>query len=327
MKIPSLWLSVAIFAVSAVSQVHSTRAPFALTLSVEGEFIHGREPSEGSRVVKTGSNLYLSITKTNTSKHALACGTVTNQMTGLDPAYEFDVRDGKGNPVARHALDHPELASGSIQGIGCEFKPGESVTSRGNLISRLFDLSHPGIYTIQVSQPVADKTGAVVVKSNIVTITVTDDDSLVEKATPPFTLRIAGYADGVFGEQDRLLAHAGDEIGINIEKMNTSKSAQDCSSAWSNLSGLDEKYQYYVLDSSGRPASKRSIDSSMAFTRGPGMKSCQPGEVGGSSNITISRLYDLTRPGKYTIQISQPVSDNPANGVVKSNTIMVTIAP
>jgi hypothetical protein len=32
-------------------------------------------------------------------------------------------------------------------------------------------------------------------------------------------------------------------------------------------------------------------------------------------------------PGVYTIQVSRVVSDNPADGVVKSNKIMVTVTP
>jgi hypothetical protein len=41
----------------------------------------------------------------------------------------------------------------------------------------------------------------------------------------------------------------------------------------------------------------------------------------------ISRLYDLSQPGDYTIQLSRAVSDDPKNGVVKSNVITVTVTP
>jgi hypothetical protein len=53
---------------------------------------------------------------------------------------------------------------------------------------------------------------------------------------------------------------------------------------------------------------------------------CIPGESAGSS-VTLTKLYDLGRPGVYTIQIWQPVSDNPTDGVVKSNIITVTVIP
>jgi hypothetical protein len=50
----------------------------------------------------------------------------------------------------------------------------------------------------------------------------------------------------------------------------------------------------------------------------------KPGEAQ-AGTATITRLYDLSRPGNYTIQVSQPLSDNPEDGVVKSNTITVTV--
>jgi hypothetical protein len=39
----------------------------------------------------------------------------------------------------------------------------------------------------------------------------------------------------------------------------------------------------------------------------------------------ISGLYDLSQPGQYKIQVSRAISDNPKAGVVKSNTITVTV--
>jgi len=158
---------------SAVGQTQAASQPFTLTLGVEGEFINGHEPTEGSHVVKTGSNIYLTIKKTNTSKHKMGCGRVANRMTGLDPAYEYDVRNGNGNPVGKHVINHMELGSRDFQGLGCEFRPGESSTSGGNEITRLYDLSQPGEYSIQVSQPVTGKPKAEVVKSNTITVTVT----------------------------------------------------------------------------------------------------------------------------------------------------------
>jgi hypothetical protein len=41
--------------------------------------------------------------------------------------------------------------------------------------------------------------------------------------------------------------------------------------------------------------------------------------------IALSDLFNLSRPGQYTIQLSRAVSNNPKDGVVKSNTIRVTV--
>jgi hypothetical protein len=52
----------------------------------------------------------------------------------------------------------------------------------------------------------------------------------------------------------------------------------------------------------------------------------KPGEILQDEAI-VSNLYDLSRPGRYLIQVSRRVSDNPKDGVVKSNIIAVTVTP
>jgi hypothetical protein len=41
----------------------------------------------------------------------------------------------------------------------------------------------------------------------------------------------------------------------------------------------------------------------------------------------ISLLYDLSQPGAYTVQLSRTLSDDPKDGVVKSNAITVKVTP
>ncbi len=43
--------------------------------------------------------------------------------------------------------------------------------------------------------------------------------------------------------------------------------------------------------------------------------------------IEVSALWDMTRPGKYTIQVQRELPDEIGKGVVKSNTINVTVTP
>ena len=52
----------------------------------------------------------------------------------------------------------------------------------------------------------------------------------------------------------------------------------------------------------------------------------KPGEIF-QDEVIASKLYDLSRPGKYVIRVSRPVSDNPKDGVVKSNQIAVIVGP
>jgi len=46
-----------------------------------------------------------------------------------------------------------------------------------------------------------------------------------------------------------------------------------------------------------------------------------------TDEINLNRLDDFSRPGQYTIQVSRPVSENPKDGVVKSNEIHVSVTP
>jgi hypothetical protein len=93
-----------------------------------------------------------------------------NDMIGVNPNYIFDVHNSSGTPAPKHVYKHLELATGSP--IFRSLKPGESLTDEQNL-SRLNDFTEPGQYQIQVSQRVSsdDKDG--VIKSNIITVTVT----------------------------------------------------------------------------------------------------------------------------------------------------------
>jgi hypothetical protein len=323
MKIILALLMVASCALSVFGQAKAASKPFTLSLGVEGEFINGHEPTEGSHVVKAGSRIFIRITKTNTSNHKMGCGTVSNSMTALDPSYEYDVRRSTGDPASKHVINHMELGSRAFQGLGCEFKPGESSTSGGNEITRLYDLSQPGEYTIQVSQAGSDKPNAEVVKSNTITVTVTDDDSVIERATPPFRLRIDASSAGTAA--DHLVVKAGAEVGIDIVKTNTSKHEEDCIMIHNNMTGVDDKYQYDLRDRSGNPVDKRRIEHPEPFIIPPGSCTLKPGESQASGGNTITRLYDLSRPGEYAVQVSQPVSDNPKDGVVKSNTITITV--
>jgi len=150
-------LLVASCATSAISQ--SVSLPFTLTISAE-------EP-----VVKAGSDLYIKVQMANTSKHDIDCTVADNGMLGMDVKYHYDVRDSSGNPVAENKMNHPELAPGHFR--LCTLKPGENATSGGNLITKLYNLSRPGKYLIQVSRAVSRNPKDGLVKSNTITVTVT----------------------------------------------------------------------------------------------------------------------------------------------------------
>ena len=53
-------------------------------------------------------------------------------------------------------------------------------------------------------------------------------------------------------------------------------------------------------------------------------RTLKPGES--VSNITnVARWPDFSKPGEYVIQVSRHVNDDEKQGVVKSNTITITV--
>jgi hypothetical protein len=83
---------------------------------------------------------------------------------------------------------------------------------------------------------------------------------------------------------------------------------------------LDEGYQYDIREANGARVGKRSVENPHPFTVGPETHVCKPGESGASNNITLTRAYDL---GRQVLQAAPGYGP----GVVKSNTITITVAP
>jgi hypothetical protein len=133
--------------------------PFSITIRAE-------KPD-----IKAGTEVFIKVRMKNVSDHEVDCTRVPTN--GWDGAYQYDLRDIRGNLAERKLLvpNHPEIKeSSSIW--PCILKPGES-TNDDHIISRLYDMSHPGKYLIQVSRLISGghkEDG--VVKSNTITITV-----------------------------------------------------------------------------------------------------------------------------------------------------------
>ena len=149
---------IAAWTATAAGQDQVAGLPFALSISAE------------DAVVKPQADVYIKIQMTNTSKHDIDCSSSDNDMLGMDVKYHYDIRDSSGNPVPTHPMKHPELATGQFR--LCTLRPGKTASSNGNLVTKLYDLSHPGEYVIQVSRDVSANPLDGVVKSNKITVTV-----------------------------------------------------------------------------------------------------------------------------------------------------------
>jgi len=154
-KLGALFLICAACAYSGSIFGQTTNGAFSISLSTD-------KPT-----VTTGSNVDIRIKLTNTSDHVVDCATA--YVGGFDRRYLYDVLDENGKSVLKPGID-PERYPGGYQ--FCDLDPGTSTGNRGSRISWLYDLTKPGIYTVQVSRFIGNDEKQGVVKSNTITITV-----------------------------------------------------------------------------------------------------------------------------------------------------------
>jgi hypothetical protein len=123
-------------------------------------------------IVKAGSDVWVIVKITNHSTENLDESGSINGMTGLDPYLVFEVRDLRGDSIANKVYKRPELASGYP--VNRSIKPGETLTEEQD-VSRLYDMTHPGNYVVQVFRRSSEVKQSRSVKSNKVTIEVINE--------------------------------------------------------------------------------------------------------------------------------------------------------
>jgi hypothetical protein len=125
--------------------------------------------------VTLGSAIDIAVTTTNISDETLIFQFGNHGNVAV--AYQYDVRDEKGAPVAKYGqrylhfpngetVPYPSLPGRSMLG---GIRPGES-TEEGSMVSDIYNFDHPGKYTIQVSRK--ESWSPSPVYSNIITIIV-----------------------------------------------------------------------------------------------------------------------------------------------------------
>jgi hypothetical protein len=140
----------------------------------------------------------------------------------------------------------------------------------------------------------------------------------VSPANPPFTIVISPVsanvtiAEGVF---------------VKLTIRNVTTIPMDISANISDLTGVDPNYVWNVMDDGGTPVPKRKYPHpELAGGRpflGPML---QPGSTF-TRTEALSRLFDLSKPGRYMIDASRQISlSNRDAGVVRSNIITVRVS-
>lgn len=90
--------------------------------------------------------------------------------------------------------------------------------------------------------------------------------------------------------------------------------------------GVDISYEQEICDSDGNVLKNRQSGEEPAITGHTVLRMLKPGES--INDVTaVNGRYDLRRPGRYTIQLSRPISDKKEDGVVKSNKLTITVTP
>jgi hypothetical protein len=125
-----------------------------------------------SYIVKAGSEVFIKVHLTNTSRHNLSLDYDGDSRAGVAFSHRYEVRDSSGHSVQQRPIGHPEIGSTAHGWPSRIVKPGESMDINGDHISRLYDLSQAGRYTIQLSRVVSADAKDGVVKSNTITVTV-----------------------------------------------------------------------------------------------------------------------------------------------------------
>jgi hypothetical protein len=125
--------------------------------------------------VTAGSDVIVNIVLTNTSESRDHFAEYLVSRNAAEFDYWIDVRDEKGKaaPQTKYGIKlkgdgvHPPAATTS-NSFDLPFKPGEIVRPR-IVVNKLFDLSQPGVYTIQVSR--FDLESGATAHSNIIKVT------------------------------------------------------------------------------------------------------------------------------------------------------------
>jgi hypothetical protein len=275
--------------------------------------------------IRGDAELPLEITMTNTSAKELAYG------LGFGPPLwtEFchiDVRDSGGKTLEekssmRQFFDGAQSVPKVIFGGGptLVLGPGEKVHVEVPL-SRIYDLSKPGKYTIQALR--SDNNGFTV-KSNILTASVAGGERKTGKAKPRFSIALSTPYSTV---------QAGYQVPVKVTVKNISKE-RIALRTWQEDTeiGAGTGHEFAsgieVRDTLGNPALRtkegRDLDGETAFPAGIfTFVWLEPSETYEETRI-VGKLYDLSRPGKYELQVA--LSDPKTSLVVRSNPVPVDV--
>jgi len=172
MRIFLAMVAFAMSTVTAIGQSAPVETLFTIVISTE------------QSTFKSGDAIPVTVKLTNTSNEDLNVSSGVDLHTGILSNHLFQIRNELGEIVGKKSQPQPHSQAGNDAAkpeedptgpetskvIFGALKPGEHYSVVDD-ISRAFDLSRPGKYTIAVSHH--GKSKGEVVKSNVITITIT----------------------------------------------------------------------------------------------------------------------------------------------------------
>ena len=242
------------------------------------------------------------------------------------PPLQMSVLDSEGRPVPEtsygrkvHGTEPPPVPH-SGYGLGpnenpgfpiptLPIRPGGTIRGLPHNLSKEYDLSNPGTYTVQARR--RDTYSESVVESNLLTITLIPAP---ERPKTSFTLTISTNDDTV---------RAGDKISLLTEVTNTSdhEISYDCAITKLDIQVRDAQGKLASLTEGGRSLRREFGTPGSPYN----LLHVKPGDTMPAGGVTVQGLYDMSHPGDYTIQFLQ--FDDETDSWVKSNTITITVTP
>lgn len=153
------------------------------------------------------------------------------------------------------------------------------------------------------------------------------DQVSAQTAKPPFTVTISAEVPAEKTGPDTYSLKAGSEVYIHVHLVNISNHNLSPGDDADSRTNIDFYHQYDIRDSAGHLVQKKKFTHPDIGSTGHGW-AARILKPGGSTDVLTDRitgLYELTRPGTYTIQLSRAVTGNFKDGAVRSNKITVTL--
>lgn len=114
------------------------------------------------------------------------------------------------------------------------------------------------------------------------------------------------------------------KVFVKIHWTNTSNKVLNADAYIEKGSNLDLNYTLEFRDNEGRPVPKVPEKSPMGRMFDATFGALEPGKTI-TNEVNLRKIYDFSLPGRYVLQVSRRVPEELGGGVVKSNTITITV--